>query len=232
MKYAERLLEMKRKTELKLESAKLFSRKYVFSGRFIVRNTLCVIALAAITGSSVFAADIIGDRSVKEVKSAEIVKITEEAVTEEAAPVEYIVKLDNTETMDVSSIDTLYSKFEEDGAVLAKANNAEYLTQSETDMTGKYIVITEGLNLRAEASEDGKVLGVLNTGDSGEVVGTDGDWTMISSDSNEGYVKSEYIVVGEAATEIAKRAADEKIIAEKDSRIKELERQIALLQQK
>jgi spore germination cell wall hydrolase CwlJ-like protein len=206
---------MKRRTEIKLESAKLFSKKYIFSGRFIVRNTLCVIVLAAMTGSAVLAADVVGDsKSMKAAtaKISEVAEVSKVVAAEETAPEElgYVVKLENTEMMDTSSIDNLYARFEEDGVVLAKANKAEYLTQSETDMTDKYIVVTEGLNLRAEASEDGNVISVLNTGDSGKVVGTDGDWTMVVDGSAEGYVKSEFIVVGDAATEIAKRAADEK----------------------
>lgn len=202
---------MKRRTELKIENAKIFSKKYIFSSRFVVRNTLCVLALTTLTGSAVFAAEVIGDRSVKEVKPVEVAVIAPKA-EEKSEPVsdKYIVKLEDTTYMDTDSIDVLYSKFEDDGAVLAKANSAEYLTQSETDMTGRYIVVTEGLNLRAEATEKGNVLAVLNTGDSGKVIGTDGDWTMVSSDEAEGYVKSEYIVVGDAATEIAKKAADEK----------------------
>ncbi|MBO4863171.1 MAG: cell wall hydrolase [Eubacterium sp.] len=203
---------MKRRTEIKLENMKLFSKKYVFSGRYIVRNTLCVLALAAITGAAVFAADVIGDVKVSTasvVKAVETEEVTTEA-TEEKAPEEYVVKLSDSSVIEMESLDALYTCFEEDGVVQSSANAAEYLMQSETDMTGRYIVTTEALYLRAEASQEGNILAVLYTGDTGKVVGTDGDWTMIVSGDEEGYVKSEYIIVDEEATEIAKKAAEDK----------------------
>ena len=204
---------MKRRTEIKLENMKLFSKKYVFSGRYIVRNTLAVLALASITGAAVFAADVIGDEKVASasvVKAIETEEVTTEEATEAAAPEEYVVKLSDSSVIEMETLDALYTCFEEDGVVQTSANAAEYLAQTETDMTGRYIVTTEALYLRAEASQEGNILAVLYTGDTGKVVGADGDWTMIQAGSDEGYVKTEYIVVDEEATEIAEKAAQDK----------------------
>ena len=43
--------KMNRRTQLKLENAKIFMKKNVFSGRYKVRNTLAVIGAAAIIGT-------------------------------------------------------------------------------------------------------------------------------------------------------------------------------------
>ena len=55
---------MNRRTQLKIEDARIFAKKYVFSGRFIVRNTLIAMGLATVIGSGVLTADI-----AKEVRS-------------------------------------------------------------------------------------------------------------------------------------------------------------------
>ncbi len=206
---------MNRRTEIKIEKAKTYLRENIFSGRFIVRNTLCVMALASVAAGTAFAADVISDGA----KASAVDAVVAEPVTEEVKEVSteavievnetYSINIEESSMIDSTSVTELYSRFEDDDFILAAANDTKNLTKSETDMTGKFIVVTEGLNLRAEASEEGNILKVLNTGDCGEVIGTDGDWTIVNSDDSEGYVKSEYIIVGSEATEVAKKAADE-----------------------
>ncbi len=204
---------MNRRNEIKIEKINNFLRKQVFSGAYIVRNTLCVMGLATVVSGTVFAADVISDGT----KAAPKAAIVETAEVEETVAAETVVaeeesftiQLTDNSQLDSASVTKLYSRFEEDGVVLTATNDANNLTSSETDMTDKFIVKTEGLNLRAEASEEGNILKVLNTGDTGNVIGTDGDWTIVSSETSEGYVKSEYIIVGDEATQIAKQAAEE-----------------------
>ena len=202
---------MKRRTELKLESMKIFSRKYIFNSRFLVRNTLTVLAIGTIVGGSVMAADIVdsnemADNSAKisavfEKKASKSADVAEEAVTEN-----YVINLSDSAVIAEASVDALYSKFSDEGFLVA-ANKTNNLNKSEYDMTGKYIVKTDGLNLRDGASEDSEVLGVLNTGDSGKVEGTEGDWTIVASGDAKGYVKTQYIITDDDATKIAKQAA-------------------------
>ncbi|MEG0963294.1 MAG: SH3 domain-containing protein [Lachnospiraceae bacterium] len=54
------------------------------------------------------------------------------------------------------------------------------------------------VNVRATASEDGEVLGKLYNNSAATVLGTEGDWYKIHSGSVEGYIKAEFLVVGNA----------------------------------
>ena len=199
---------MNRRTEIKLENAKIFARKYVFSGRFIVRNTLIAMGIASIAGGSLIASDIVESRCID---NSTVSSIVAESFEDD----KYVIVVGDDSMLTDESVGTLYSYFADEDVIKATVAS-DSLTASETDMTGKFIVTTEGLNLRAEASEQGNILKVLNTGDSGEVVGTDGDWTIVSTKTEgesilEGYVKSEYIITDDEATEVAKKAAKEGI---------------------
>ncbi|MBR6404124.1 MAG: cell wall hydrolase [Eubacterium sp.] len=203
---------MKRRTELKLESMKIFSRKYIFNSRFLVRNTLTVLAIGTIVGGSVMAADIVGSDELAD-NSAKISAVfdkkaskPEEVVEVETTTEEYVINLSDSAVIAEASVDELYTKFSDEGFLVA-ANKTNNLNKSEYDMTGKYIVKADGLNLRDEASESSEVLGVLNIGDSGKVEGTEGDWTIVSSGDAKGYVKTQYIITDDDATKIAKQAA-------------------------
>lgn len=195
---------MNRRTEIKLENAKIFAKKYIFSSNFVVRNTLALMTVATVVGTATVATNIIGSKSddTKTVSS-----LVAESVNEDDGLTIYI---GNDSYIEDDSVNDLYARLGDEG-VLTASNDTTNLTKSEYDMTGKFIVNTEGLNLRAEASEDGNILAVLNTGDSGEVVGSDGDWTMVSAAGNEGYVKTEFILTDDAATQVAKKASEEGI---------------------
>lgn len=197
---------MNRRTQLKLESAKIFTKKYILSGRFVVRNTLAVMAVATIAGGTVVAANIAGDSAVnnKGITTAVIESVEEDNEDR------YVITLNDSAVIETASVDMLYGRLDEEG-VLTASNETNNLTKSENDMTGRFIVSTDGLNLRAEASEDGNIIAVLNTGDTGVVVGMDGDWTMVASAESEGYVKTEYILTDDEATAIAEKASKEGI---------------------
>ena len=59
------------------------------------------------------------------------------------------------------------------------------------------------LNIRAEASAEAEVVGKLYPKAAAQVVGTEGEWTHITSGSVDGWVKSEYIVTGADAEKLA-----------------------------
>lgn len=194
---------MNRRTQLKLEEAKIFAKKYIFSGRFVVRNTLIVMGAATLVGSGIFTANVI-ERD-KVASSTVSALVSEEVEAEVEAPDTYSITLNEASLLEDDSVDTLYS-YLDDEDVLTASNDTQKLTKSETDMTGKFIVATEGLYLRAEASTDGNIITMLNTGDEGTVIGDDGDWTMVSVDNEEGYVKTEFILTDDEATKVAEQA--------------------------
>ncbi len=219
---------MNRRTQLKIEDARIFAKKYIFSGRFIVRNTLVALGLATVVGSTALTVNVANTRAA--LKAEENKTISSMVADNIAGNIDadnvdadnatetkgYTVFLTDSSVLASDSVDDLYVRFEDEG-VLTATNSAETLTQSEIDMTGKYIVATDGLNLRAEASQEGNILLVLNTGDTGEVIGTDGDWTIVAAafesedgtvtSTEEGYVKTEFILTGAEATEVAEQAA-------------------------
>lgn len=73
--------------------------------------------------------------------------------------------------------------------------------------------VEDALNIRATPDEDGELIGKLYKGSAATVLEVDeSGWTKITSGSvTEGYVKNDYIAVGEEAKEIAER--DGKLVA-------------------
>ena len=64
------------------------------------------------------------------------------------------------------------------------------------------------VNVRDIPSEDGEVVGKLYNNSAGEWLDKDGDWYKIKSGSVTGYVKSEFVVSGDAAVELAKKVGE------------------------
>ncbi|MCR5421127.1 MAG: SH3 domain-containing protein [Lachnospiraceae bacterium] len=64
------------------------------------------------------------------------------------------------------------------------------------------------VNVRDIPSEDGEVVGKLYNNSAGEWLDKDGDWYKIKSGSVTGYVKSEFVVSGAAAKELAKKVGE------------------------
>lgn len=68
------------------------------------------------------------------------------------------------------------------------------------------------VNVRSSAGEDGEVLGKLYNDSACTVLGTEGDWYKIHSGDVEGYIKAEFLEVGNAelAKSVGRRVADVK----------------------
>lgn len=64
--------------------------------------------------------------------------------------------------------------------------------------------VSGNLNVRKEASASSSVVGKMTHYAACEILGTEGDWTKISSGEVEGYVKSEFLLTGSEAEAIAK----------------------------
>lgn len=73
------------------------------------------------------------------------------------------------------------------------------------DFSGLMIAqVSNYVNIRDAASEEGEVVGKLYNNSAGEWLGAEGDWYKIKSGNVEGYVKSEFVVTGDAAVALAK----------------------------
>ena len=78
------------------------------------------------------------------------------------------------------------------------------VAEGEEDLSGTIIAqVSNYVNVRATASEEGEVVGKLYNNSAGEWLGKDGDWYKIKSGNVVGYVKGEYVVTGQAAIELA-----------------------------
>lgn len=74
------------------------------------------------------------------------------------------------------------------------------------------------LNIRKEPNQDGEVIGKLYGGSGFEIIEDNQDgWLHISSGDVEGYVSSEFVIIGEEAKEVAKTQVKEraKVIADR-----------------
>lgn len=97
-------------------------------------------------------------------------------------------------------------------AIMAVPAYADTLTDETTNATNEEsILYTEGWNqkaaanvesyavIRASASSDSEQTGVLLPGRAVTVEGQEGDWSRVSSDGVEGYIRSDLLVFGEEA---------------------------------
>ncbi len=66
-------------------------------------------------------------------------------------------------------------------------------------------IANDYVNIRKRASEDSKILGKLYRGAAATIVKTKGDWVKISSGSVNGYIKKEYLAIGEEAEKVAEK---------------------------
>ncbi|MCR5651708.1 MAG: SH3 domain-containing protein [Lachnospiraceae bacterium] len=76
----------------------------------------------------------------------------------------------------------------------------------EEDFTNLVIAqVSDCVNVRSEASEEGEVVGKLYNNSVGDLIEIEGDWYKIKSGNVTGYVKGEYCVTGDAAQDLAKK---------------------------
>ena len=98
------------------------------------------------------------------------------------------------------------------GAVISKsakaASEAEEATEeiSEEESFKSLVIakVSNYVNVRDSASEDGEVVGKLYDKSVGTYLGEEDGWYKIQSGSVEGYVKAEFCVTGDDAVELAK----------------------------
>lgn len=92
-----------------------------------------------------------------------------------------------------------------DEASTSDEQMAEVLDEVVKDnYTGMCIAqVTDYVNVRSEASEEGEVLGKLFDKSVGTVEGEENGWYLIASGNVHGYVKAEYVVIGSDAETLA-----------------------------
>ncbi|MBP5192329.1 MAG: SH3 domain-containing protein, partial [Eubacterium sp.] len=202
---------MKRRTEIKLNKAKMFSKKYIFSSRFIVRNSLVLLLAGSITAGGIFTIKNLPDYSEKQIVlgstsiNAALEQADEAVVTDIAAEG---FEINSTSTMVIKddSIDVLRSHLEDEESFDLAVGDAKNLTNSKYDMKGKFISTKKTANIYAKADGKSEVVGILPEFASGKVLEKTDEWTKVSSGKITGYVKNDCIVTDEEATKKAEDA--------------------------
>ena len=72
------------------------------------------------------------------------------------------------------------------------------------------------MNVRAEASTDSAIVGHMNIGACGDVLAQADGWVQISSGDVKGYVKADYVTIGEEAYALAKQYYSMTAVAKED----------------
>ncbi|SKB87186.1 Cell wall-associated hydrolase, NlpC family [Lachnospiraceae bacterium] len=116
------------------------------------------------------------------------------------------VKADEAESISAGAGTEVKTDDDDDGDM----NLVDAVTKAENEKEEEYedLVVAQVdnfVNVRTEASEDSEVAGKLYANSVGENLGTKGDWIKIRSGNTEGYVKSEFVVTGDKAKELAKK---------------------------
>ncbi|HHV13155.1 MAG TPA: SH3 domain-containing protein [Clostridiales bacterium] len=76
---------------------------------------------------------------------------------------------------------------------------SDYLRQCQNVAFAK---VTDYVNIRSEASEEGQILGKLYTKSAATILGSKGDWYKVKSGSVTGYIKGEYLTTGADALKL------------------------------
>ena len=93
-------------------------------------------------------------------------------------------------------------------------------TSSVKDNYTNMFVVAEGnytLNIRAAATTDSAIVGIINEFGGGSILEQSGEWYHINSGSVDGYVKAEFVLTGEEAEAAAEAHASEKVKINADS---------------
>jgi len=75
-------------------------------------------------------------------------------------------------------------------------------TTADNDLV--FAKVTNYVNIRSKANEDSEILGKLYNNSAATIVTKDGDWYQIKSGNVTGYIKAEFLLLGNEAEELAK----------------------------
>lgn len=85
------------------------------------------------------------------------------------------------------------------------ANIENYLLNELNQYKGlSFAMVTDYVNIRSIPSEDGTILGKLYNNSSATIHEISGDWYKVKSGTVTGYIKADYLVIGEEAEKLAK----------------------------
>ena len=193
---------MSRRTKLKVRNMRLFLTKNVFNSRYIVRNILVFTIMITVIAMCAGAVIVIGDK--KEAKA-------ETAIA--SGNVEEVVILDGSmASMNASGTNMIRADLE---SVMTADKEAKE-KEAVAEFSDKCAANRDDVNVRAEASTDSAIVGHMNIGACGDVLAQADGWVQITSGDVKGYVKADYVTVGEEAYALAKKYYSMTAVAKED----------------
>ena len=194
------------RTKLKVRNMRLFLTKNVFNSRYIVRNILAFTIMVTVIAMCAGAVIVIGDK--KEAKA-------ETAIA--SGNVEEVVTLDGSmASMNASGTNMIRADLESVMTADKEAKEKEVVAAAVAEFSDKCAANRDDVNVRAEASTDSAIVGHMNIGACGDVLAQADGWVQISSGDVKGYVKADYVTVGEEAYALAKQYYSMTAVAKED----------------
>ena len=185
---------------------RLFLTKNVFNSRYIVRNILAFTIMVTVIAMCAGAVIVIGDK--KEAKA-------ETAIA--SGNVEEVVTLDGLmASMNASGTNMIRADLESVMTADKEAKEKEVVAAAVAEFSDKCAANRDDVNVRAEASTDSAIVGHMNIGACGDVLAQADGWVQISSGDVKGYVKADYVTVGEEAYALAKQYYSMTAVAKED----------------
>ena len=192
---------MNKRTKFYLRNIQLFSKKYIFNSKYIIRNMLIATIIMTLVATGTGLGTVVTHMPKKE-KAEKTEAVVTENVTENVTE-EFAINLEAVPMLDDNLISNMRASLEADILADIEPNDTEMVSSANNGFDSKFVAIEDNVNIRTEATTDSEVVGKINDGVVGDVVSVDGDWVEISSGAVSGYVKSEFIITGDEAYEYA-----------------------------
>ncbi|MCR5545231.1 MAG: SH3 domain-containing protein [Lachnospiraceae bacterium] len=124
------------------------------------------------------------------------------------------VSAESTKTAGITNVISVNVEKDSEAYATLLATASDVTATGSSESTGVYgynnigIAQVDGnLNVRAEASESGEIVGKLPNNGACEVISVANGWAQITSGEVEGYVSTDYLVTGEEAVSLAHELA-------------------------
>lgn len=196
---------MSRRTKLKMHNMHIFLTKNVFNSRYIVRNILALTVLVTFVALLAGTVVIIGNQ--KEAKQ----EVAATGKIEEIAAVDGSIV-----TMNASGTSVIRADLEAEMKAGKEAKEKEIVAAATSEFVNKCAANRDDVNVRAEASTDSDIVGRMNIGACGDVISKADGWIQITSGDVKGYVKADYVTLGEEAYALASQYYSATAVAKED----------------
>ena len=133
-----------------------------------------------------------------------------EQITETPVIISKAIKNSNAETTEIAKGNIVQEVAQATTEQQEDAETVELETKEAKVESNQVVANIESyLNIREEASEEAEVVGKFYTGNVGTMVEQGEEWSLVSSGNAYGYVKNEYLLLGEEAENYIENNCDQ-----------------------